>query len=300
LNGTVTRAAGGQAIQGAQVEALNMPGNRSYNATTDSNGNYTLTNPVEGMCVPAGNIKVRASANRFKTKTIDPVIVPPGGSVKVPIQLDCTQVKVNVVDSANLGIAGVLVMLLDTSGTLLLDLNGQPYIANTGLDGSVTFNCVPHGIAKVQTTADPNQQPQINVPPDGATVTIIVQNTCGNLIGKVVTDVTRTGIPNATVTMVGTNLQMTTDANGNFQFNCVRPAGQKTVLAPAPACGSNIGTANVPTSGNSQQVVIPLNCNTVRCRYDCGNSAVGGTAFRSRCPPLRTGWAGRALPSFLR
>lgn len=214
--------------------------------------------------MPAGNIKVRASANRFKTKTIDPVVVPGGGSVNVPIQLDCTQVKVNVVDSGNLGIAGVTAMLLDTSGTLLLDLNGQPYIANTGLDGSVTFNCVPHGNAKVQTTADPNQQPQFNVPPDGATVTIVVQNTCGNMIGKVVTDlVTRTGIPNATVTVVGTNLQTTTDANGDFRFNCIRPAGQKTVLATAPACGSNIGTANVSTSGDSQQVVISLNCNAV-------------------------------------
>jgi uncharacterized protein YfaP (DUF2135 family) len=264
VGGTVTRAAGGQAIQGAQVEALNVPGNRSYNATTDSNGTYTLANPVEGTCMPAGNIKVRASANRFKTKTIDPVVIPGGGSVNVPIQLDCTPVKIKVVDSANLGIAGVTVMLLDTSGNLLLDLNGQPYVANTGPDGSVTFNCVPHGSVKAQTQADPSQQPQFNVPPDGATVTIHVQNTCGNLIGKVVTDlVTRTGIPNATVTVVGTSLQTSTDANGDFRFNCIRPAGQKTVLASAPACGFNTGTGNVPTSGDSQQVVIPLNCSVV-------------------------------------
>jgi uncharacterized protein YfaP (DUF2135 family)/Arc/MetJ-type ribon-helix-helix transcriptional regulator len=243
-------------------EGQKRHGNRSYNATTDNNGTYTLTNPAEGTCIPAGNIKVRASANRFRTKTIDPVVIPAGGSVNVPIQLDCTQVKVNVVGSANLGIAGVPVILLDTSGTLLVDLNGQPYIANTGLDGSVTFDCVPHGDAKAQTTADPSQQPQFNVPPAGATVTIAVQNTCGNLIGKVVTDIV-SGIPNATVTIVGTSLQTTTDGNGDFQFNCVRPAGQKTVLATAPACGSNIGTANVPASGNWQQVVITLNCNAV-------------------------------------
>ena len=264
VDGTVTRAAGGQAIQGALVEALNVVGNRSYNVITDSNGTYTLTNPVEGTCLPAGNIKVRASANRFKTKTIDPVVVPAGGSVNVPIQLDCTQVKVNVVDSANLGIAGVMVMLLDTSGNLLRDLNGQNYIGNTGLDGSVTFSCVPHGNVKVQTTADPNQQPQFSVPPEGTTVTIQVQNTCGNLIGKVVTDpITQTGIPNATVTVVGTSLQTTTDANGNFRFNCIRPAGQKTVVASAPACVFNTATANVPTSGDSQPVVISLNCSAV-------------------------------------
>lgn len=264
VDGTVTRATGGQAIQGALVEALNVGGNRSYNATTDSNGAYTLTNPVEGMCLPAGTIKVRASADRFKTKTIDPVVVPAGGSANVPIQLDCTLVKVIVIDSANLGIAGVTVMLLDTSGNLLLDLNGQPYIGNTGLDGSVTFSCVPHGNTKVQTTADPNQQPQFNVPPEGTNVTIHVQNTCGNLIGKVVTDpITRTGIPNATVTVVGTNLQTTTDTNGDFRFNCIRPAGQKTVLASTPACGFNTATVIVPTSGDSQQVVISLNCSAV-------------------------------------
>lgn len=260
VNGTVTRAAGGQAIQEAQVEALNVPGNRSYSATTDSNGAYALRNRAEGECIPAGNIMVRASANRFKTRTIDPVIVPAGGRANVPIQLDCTPVKIIAVDDANLAIPGVTVMLLDTLGNFLLDLNGQPDIANTGSDGSATFYCVPHGSAKVQTTADPNQQRQFNVPANGATETIVVQNTCGNLPGKVVTDlVTQTGIPNATVTVVGTNLQTATDNNGDFRFNCVRPAATKTVLATAPTCGSNIGTANVPTSGDSQQVVIPLN-----------------------------------------
>jgi uncharacterized protein YfaP (DUF2135 family) len=34
-------------------------------------------------------------------------------------------------------------------------------------------------------------------------------------------------------------------------------------LASAPACGFNTGTANVPTSGDSQQVVISLNCSAV-------------------------------------
>lgn len=263
VEGTVTRAVGGVVIEGALVEAMNVPGNRTFSATTGSNGTYTLTSPVEGACIPSGTIKVRASANRFMTKMIDPVVVLGGRSVNVPIQLVCTEVKVKVVDSANLTIPGVTVMLLDTSGNLLSDLNGLPYIANTGLDGSVTFSCVPHGFAKVQTTADPTQQPQFEVPPDGAIVTIVVQSTCGNLIGKVVTDlISQTGIPNATVTVVGTSLQTTTDANGDFRFACIKPAGQKTVLATAPACGFNTGTANVRRSGDSQ-VVIPLNCSGV-------------------------------------
>jgi hypothetical protein len=42
--GTVTRASGGQPIQGATVTALNVPGNRSYGATSDANGTYALSN----------------------------------------------------------------------------------------------------------------------------------------------------------------------------------------------------------------------------------------------------------------
>jgi uncharacterized protein YfaP (DUF2135 family) len=116
----------------------------------------------------------------------------------------------------------------------------------------------------VQTTADPSQHPQVNVLPEGATITIVVQSTCGNIVGKVVTDlVTRTGIPNATVTITATNLQKLTDGNGDFRFNCVTPAGQKTVFATAPSCGSNFGSVNVPASGDSQSLVISLNCTAV-------------------------------------
>jgi uncharacterized protein YfaP (DUF2135 family) len=269
VDGTVTRAAGGQPIPGAFVEALNVTGNRTINAITANNGTFTLTDPTitdpnQRTCVPAGNIKVRASANRFKIKEIDPVVVPAGGTVNVPIQMDCTQVTVKVVDKADLATPGVAVWLADASGSILLDLNGQPYLANTGLDGSVTFSCVPHGAANAQTDADPTAVVPFDVPPEGTTVKIVVQSSCGNLVGRVVTDlITATGIPNAKVTIVGTALQTTTDANGNFRFNCVKPAGQKTVIATASGCGSSSRTASVPMSGDSQQVIIPLNCNAV-------------------------------------
>jgi uncharacterized protein YfaP (DUF2135 family) len=261
VDGTVTRAAGGQPIGGASVVALDVLENHSFANTSAANGTFTLRDTEGRTCIPAGDIKVQASADRYKTKTIAPVAVPGAGSVNVPIHLDCTQVTVKVVDSAGLAMPGVTVMLFDSTGLLLLtDVNGQAYVANTGLNGSVTFNCVPHGTVQVQTTADPSQHPQLLVPEGGASVTIVVQNTCGNVVGRVVQAGTAVGVPNATVTLAGVATPATTDANGNFTFPCVRPAGLRSVIVTTQNCGGNNAQVNVPTAGDSQQVVIPVNC----------------------------------------
>ena len=264
VKGTVTRASGGQPIQGATLTALNVPGNRSYGAMSDANGNYALSNMTDGTCMPIGSVKVQAWANRFQTKTIDPVAITEGPSVTQNIQLDCTLVKIKLVDSAGQPIIGKGVWLIDSVGNQVLDLNGMPYDTSTGFDGVATFSCVPHSTIIVETDADPNVHQQVTVPPQGADATIVVQNTCGNIVGRVVTDpVTGTGIPNATVRILNTNLSTTTDGNGNFTFQCVRPAGQYTVRATDSSCGSASATVMVPASGNSQQLVIALNCSAV-------------------------------------
>lgn len=264
VRGVVTRASGGQPIAGATVTALDVPGNRSYGATSDAGGNYTLSNMANGTCMPVGRIKVQASANRYQTKTVDPVVVTEGPSVTQNIQLDCTVVKVKLVDSAGQPIIGQGVWLIDNMGRLALDANNAPLDTNTGFDGVATFNCVPHGTLFVETDADPTVHQQVDVPPAGASITIVVQNTCGNIVGRVVTDsVTRTGIPNATVRILNTSLTTTTDANGDFTFQCVRPAGPVVVRATDPSCGSASVTVDVPASGNTPPVIIALNCSAV-------------------------------------
>lgn len=261
VRGRVTRASGGQAIAGAAVTASDVPGNRMYGSTSDPTGNYALSNPIDGTCMPVGTIKVMASADRFQTKTVDGVVVTEGASVTQNIQLDCTIVKIKVVDSAGVPIAGTGVWLIDAMNSPVRDLNGNPYDTNTDLDGVATFSCVPKGVVIVETDADASVHVSITVPSQGIERTIVAQNTCGNIVGRVVTDpVTNTGIPNASVRILGLGTTTTTDGNGNFRFTCVRPAGQQTVRATDPSCGSAQATVNVPASGDSQTVVIALNC----------------------------------------
>ena len=63
--------------------------------------------------------------------------------------------------------------------------------------------------------------------------------------------------------LVGTSEVTSTDGAGNFEFHCVRPPDQRTVRATDISCGSASASANVPASGNSQQVTIALNCSAV-------------------------------------
>jgi len=264
VRGKVTRAAGGQPVQAATVIALGVPGNRAYGATSDSSGDYALANMTDGACIPIGSIRVQASADRFQTKTVDPVVVPEGASVTQNIQLDCTIVRIKLVDIAGQPIIGKGVWLLDGNGNQVLDLNSMPYDTNTGFDGFAAFRCVPHGSVTVETDADSTVRLTVNVPPEGAERTIVIQSTCGNIVGQVVTDpVTRTGVPGAVVRVLNTALSTTTDAAGNFSFQCVRPAGQYTVRGTDPGCGAASATVNVPASGDSQRAVIVLNCSAV-------------------------------------
>lgn len=264
VRGRVSRAAGGLPVQAATLMAIDVPGNRAYGALSDGNGEYALANMIDGTCMPIGNIKVRASANRFQTKTADPVVVTEGASVTLNIDLSCTLVRIKLVDVAGQPIIGEGVWLLDGSGNQLLDLNSMAYDTSTGFDGVATFSCVPHGMVTVETDADPAVHLAINVPPEGSDRTLVIQNTCGNVVGKVVTDpVTRTGVPGASVRLLNTTLSTTTDAAGNFSFQCVRPAGLYTVRGTDPGCGSASSPVTVPASGNSLPAVIVLNCSAV-------------------------------------
>ncbi len=264
VNGRVSRAAGGQPVQAATVTALGVPGNRAYSATSDGNGDYALVNQTDGSCMPTGSIKLRASADRFQVKTVDPVVVTEGQAVVQNIQLSCTMVRITLVDGAGQPIIGKGVWLVDSNGHQLLDLDSAPYDTNTGIDGTAIFRCVPHGAVSVETDADASVHLSFDVPPEGADRTIVLQNNCGNIVGQVITDpVTRTGIPGADVRVIGTMMATTTDGAGRFALQCVRPAGPYTVRATDPGCGAATTFVNVPASGNSQPAVITLNCSAV-------------------------------------
>lgn len=254
----VTRApAGNPPIPGATIVAQ-VP-NNPFQGITGANGRTTLVDTANRRCIPEGSVLVQASANRHQTKTVN-VAVPDAGAIEVRIQLDCTQVKGKVVDSAGSAVPGVAVYLRDANRNILLDENGNPFRTTTAADGSFVFNCVPHGFVQVWTTADPSQVQNTRViGPEGWTnVTIVIQApTCGNLIGRVTDADTGQPIAGATVTESG-GAQTTTNANGEFRFECVRPAGNNTVFARAPGYTEEFEVGVVPATGNSNPVNIKL------------------------------------------
>ena len=260
----VTDAASGRALPGATAVAQ-IPGtNHPYQGTTDATGRAVLADSAGRTCVPAGQIALTVTHNRHQTSTVTPT-VPGSGAIEVDVALACTQVSGKVVDSAGSAVPGKPVFLRDATGQPILDENGNPYATTTAADGSFVFNCVLQGFVQVWTTADPSQMQHTKVigPEGWTTVTIVVQvQTCGDLAGQVIDADTGQPIAGATVTEAG-GRQTTTDANGNFRFPCVRPAGSNTVVAEAPGYGFGFKTGTVPTSGTSAPVVIPLHTVTV-------------------------------------
>ena len=139
-----------------------------------------------------------------------------------------------VIDTAGNAVPGVTVYLRDQARNIIRDENRNPYRATTAADGSFVFCCVPHEYVQVWTTENPSQTQHTKVvPPEGWTnVTIVVQTTCGNLVGRVTDADTGQPIAGATVTESG-GRQERTDANGCFTFTCLKPAGPNDVFAKA-------------------------------------------------------------------
>lgn len=272
----VTDAVSGQVLPVATAVAQIPNISHPYQGTTDATGRTVLADSAGRTCVPAGQVVITVTHNRHQTSTVT-ATVPSSGVIEVDVALACTQVSGKVVDSAGSAVPGKPVFLRDANGQPILDENGNPYATTTAADGSFAFNCVPQGFVQVWTTADPSQMQHTKVigPEGWTTVTIVVQaQTCGDLVGQVTDADTGQPIAGATVTEAG-GRQTTTDANGNFRFQCVRPAGSNTVVAEAPGYGFGIKTGTVPTSGASAPVVIPLHkviVDKILIRLDWGMS----------------------------
>jgi hypothetical protein len=253
----VTRTAVGTPLAGATAVAL-VPGH-PYQGTTGADGTAALVDTSNRNCVPAGGVAVQASADRYQDKSVG-VQVPDSGAVEVALALDCTPVKGKIIDTTGSGVPGAVVMLRDANQNVLLDENGNQFLATTAADGSFAFSCVSHGFVQVWTLADPSQvnHTQVIGPPGWTNVMIVIQQpTCGNLIGQVIDADTQRPIADATVTE-SFGQQLPTDASGGFRFDCVRPAGPDTVYATAPRYRAGSAQGIVPTAGDSGPVLIRL------------------------------------------
>jgi Carboxypeptidase regulatory-like domain len=228
-----------------------------YSGTTASDGRTTLVDRERRNCVPQGAVQVHATHNRHQTRVVL-VKVRDAKRTDVTVRLDCTDVRGKVVDTNGAPVAGVTVWLRDANKVILKDEAGTPYKAVTAADGSFVFRCVRQGFVSVWTTEDPTQEQTRVVPPEGWTnVVIVLQRSCGNIVGVVTNAETGQPIANATVT-TSTGLQTTADGQGRFSLICVKPAGQITVFARAPGYTEEFVLVLAPTSGDSNPAEIKL------------------------------------------
>lgn len=247
----------------------------TYQGASGANGRAPLTEPNGNPWMPSGQITINASADRYRYGSAVGT-VPASGTVDIPVSLQCTPVSGKVVDAADSGQPGVSVYLRDANGMILRDENGSPFHTTTGPDGSFTFMCVQHGFVQVWTTAAPAQmQHTQTIGPEGwTTVKIVIQNSCGDLVGRVEDADTGQPIPGATVTESG-GRTTTSDANGNFTFTCVQPTGHRDVFASAPGYAEDFASGTVPATGTSTPVVIKLHkvlVDEIQIRLDWGMS----------------------------
>jgi len=270
--GSVINQTSKAAIAGAFVEALDVFESHPFTGTTASNGRFALADAEGRKCIPSGEVRFRASADRHQPKIHGPLTLPTNGFVDITIEQECTNVSGVVVDQVDRPLAGVAVALVDiTSHTPILAPDGQPYVTTTAMDGSFVFRCVPHGAVAAWLMSEPARFHPIPVPPEGANVKIVTQAICGNLIGTVKNAVTLAPIPMATVAIIGQTRTAQTNANGEFRLDCVRPAGGHQLLAAAAGFTLGGGFGTVPMSGDSAAVDIrlpPLAVGSIAIRLD--------------------------------
>jgi Carboxypeptidase regulatory-like domain len=264
----VTRRADGRGIAGAQVLAL--PPREPFSGTTPAapaggmpGGQVALSAFIDGadrFCIPAGEIRVQATADRYQTSTVT-AQVPAQGQIVVPIPMDCTPVSGKVIDQVGSAVAGAFVFLRAQNGMPLRDESGNPYSVKTDLNGKFSFACVPHGFVKVTTAADPSASQSKTIGPEGWTdVVLIVQATAGSLKVVVVDQATGQPIPGAQVIVTtpdGVDHVGTTNANGEVTFPGLRPAGMGSIIVTATGYQPAFPPVDIPVTG-SRTVTVPL------------------------------------------
>ena len=118
----VSRRIDGRGIAGARVMAL-APAEPFAGTTQPPDGSVALSAFIDGAqrtCVPAGKIRLQATADRYQVSTVV-AQVPDHGQIIVAIPMDCTLVSGRVIDQVNSPLPGVWVFLRAQDGTLIRD-----------------------------------------------------------------------------------------------------------------------------------------------------------------------------------
>lgn len=202
-SGRVTNAATGAAISGAKVSY------GSALATTDANGNYTLSN------LPAGSVQLTASASGF-LNTVQTVNITAGGTttanfVLITVTGTITGRVTNA--STGAGLSGVAVSY--SGGSAVTDASGN-YRLNSVSPGTYTLTASKSGWVSASTSV---------TVVSGGTATANVKIATGGKIAGKVTNKSGAAISGATVKLTGgivpTTVTVTTNSSGNYDSNWV-------------------------------------------------------------------------------
>jgi phosphatidylinositol-3-phosphatase len=237
ITGQVTDSSTGAAIAGATV---------SYSggtATTDSSGNYTLSN------VAPGTYTVTASATGH-TSVSSTVSVTSGNTATLNFQLTPTApgaITGQVTDSSTgAAIAGATVS--DSGGSTTTNSSGNYMLSNVA-PGTYTVTASATGHASRSSTVSVTS---------GNTATLNFQltpNGPGAITGQVTDSSSGVAIVGANISYSGGST--TTDSSGNYMLSNVAP-GTYTVTASATGYVSLSSTVSV-TSGNTATLNFQLN-----------------------------------------
>jgi hypothetical protein len=202
-SGRVTNAATGAVISGAKVSY------GSALATTDANGNYTLSN------LPAGSLQLTASASGF-LNTVQTVNIMAGSTttanfVLITVIGTITGRVTNA--STGAGLSGVTVSY--TGGSAVTDASGN-YQLNSVSPGTYTLTASKSGWVTNTATVSVSS---------GATTTANIKIATGGKIAGKVTNKSGAAISGATVKLTGgivpTTVTVTTNSSGNYDSNWV-------------------------------------------------------------------------------
>jgi phosphatidylinositol-3-phosphatase len=239
ITGQVTDSSTGAAIAGATV---------SYSGgstTTDSSGNYTLSNVVPGTYT----VTASATGHASRSSTVS---VTSGNTATLNFQLTPTvpgAITGQVTDSATgAAIAGATVSY--SGGSTTTDSSGNYTLSNVA-PGSYTVTASAAGHTSRSSTVSVTS---------GNTATLNFQltpvnNTPGAITGQVTDSSTGAAIVGATVSYSGGST--TTNSTGSYMLSNVAP-GTYTVTASATGYTSLSSTVSV-TSGNTATVNFQLN-----------------------------------------
>src|ERR1044071_2776110 len=97
ITGTV-KDASGAVVPGAQVTAIHLATNTSYQTTTTASGDFTVAS------LPVGDYRVRVENTGFKTHIANDLVVAAGATVRldVALELGATQQTIEIQANAQL------------------------------------------------------------------------------------------------------------------------------------------------------------------------------------------------------